>query len=251
MLTVRNADLPQRNDSNCQALAAILERELVNSSNISLLERKRLKTLLDERANAPQAKNTPLLASLFSLSLEFSRADNGDAIQMVATLSDGNGKSLRTFRTKSQDEYGAWVVTPLADSIRKYLKAAKLPQVVNAKLESQQFFTEAELLYSFRQPEESCVAPDTAIALDPNNVRAKQLLMEYLSLNVSKTFYSKRKTLKSSGRISRYGMSAKTAFLSVTRHMRALQLHYEVVKSYENRPIETIYKDVLTNRTLY
>src|SRR6185369_1173161 len=42
LLAVRNADLPRKSDGMCSAVAMLLERRLLDSNDVRLLERKRL-----------------------------------------------------------------------------------------------------------------------------------------------------------------------------------------------------------------
>src|SRR5690349_8573435 len=76
-LGVRNADLPRELDSFCESVGLMLERRLLSSPSIVVLERKRLDYLNREKSLPMEDAQKELLASLYILELEVSRAKKG------------------------------------------------------------------------------------------------------------------------------------------------------------------------------
>ena len=91
LMTVRNGDLPRDMDSFCDAVGRLVERQLVGSANVALLERSRLEQVTRERALSGGGGN--LLDSLTVLELEIDR-DGPAGLRATSVLTSGTGKSL-------------------------------------------------------------------------------------------------------------------------------------------------------------
>src|SRR5262245_44823303 len=64
LLTVRNADLPRSQDPTIQAIGRLIERNLVRAPGVAVVERDRLRVVLQERNLPTREPLPPLLASL-------------------------------------------------------------------------------------------------------------------------------------------------------------------------------------------
>src|SRR5262245_30641285 len=73
LLTVRNADLPRSMDPAIQAVSRILERNLVRTPGVAVVERERLRAIVQERNLGTREAPPAILASLTLLELEIGR----------------------------------------------------------------------------------------------------------------------------------------------------------------------------------
>ena len=121
-LAVRNADLPAEMNAFCQSLAAILERQLVNSSSPGVLERKRLEFVNQEKNLTPAVES--LLASVVTVELQMSRAPQGNGLTVIAFLTDHQGKPIAKLTVQSKEASIPELVGPLLEQIHKTLAVA-------------------------------------------------------------------------------------------------------------------------------
>jgi tetratricopeptide (TPR) repeat protein len=181
LLTVRNADLPQEMDSLAEAIALILERGLVRSSNIAVLERKRLEQVNREKALPKQPSDPALWGSLVLMELDVGRARTGSGLRLTVLLSDSTGKQLEKVAAEVADVNAASAVTALLPGVRKALSAAPPAGANDPHRESQRFAREARLLLGLPQPAQALRAAECAQALDPADHQAllSQALLVY------------------------------------------------------------------------
>ena len=120
VLAVRNADLPRGMDSVCDAVGQLLQRDLVASPSLALLERSRLDELNKESALSGAAANDAFLGSVVAIEMEVGRPAGGAAnaanpaaaaaqsLHATAVLTDAKGKDLgkAEFTVSGQDPAG-------------------------------------------------------------------------------------------------------------------------------------------------
>ncbi|MGE5192772.1 MAG: hypothetical protein ACM3U2_09735, partial [Deltaproteobacteria bacterium] len=97
ILTVRNADLPRSLDPTIQTVGRLLERNLVRAPGLAVVERDRLRAILQERNLPAREAPSPLLASLALLELEIGRGPEKGFVAQ-GRLTDGAGKEIATFK---------------------------------------------------------------------------------------------------------------------------------------------------------
>ena len=95
LLGVRNADLPRELDSFCESVGLMLERRLLGSPSIVVLERKRLDHLNREKSLPKEDSQKELLASLYLLELEVSRAKKGAGLRACRSSRTARARSWR------------------------------------------------------------------------------------------------------------------------------------------------------------
>jgi hypothetical protein len=146
LLGVRNADLPRELDSLCESVGLMLERRLLGSPSVVVLERKRLDHLNRERSLPGEGSPKELLASLYLLELEVSRAKEGTGLRAHAVVTDGKGKKLADVAAQKDKMDAAGLVDPLLQEILRSLRAAPARDAGDRLRESNRFLREAQLL---------------------------------------------------------------------------------------------------------
>ncbi len=180
LLGVRNADLPRELDSFCESVGLILERRLLGSPSIVVLERKRLDYLNQEKSLPKEDAQKELLASLYLLELEVSRAKKGGGLQAHALVSDSKGKKLADVTAQTGKMDAAGLVDPLLQEVLRGLRAAPARDAGDRIRESNRFLREAQLLWNHKLWREGLRTMECAYALDPSNRTHAALLAEYL-----------------------------------------------------------------------
>ncbi len=180
LLGVRNADLPRELDSLCESVGLLLERRLLGSPSVVVLERKRLDHLNREKSLPGEGSQKELLASLYLLELEVSRATEGAGLRAHAFVTDGKGKKLADVTAQTDKMDAAKLVEPLLQEILRGLRAAPAREAGDRLRESNRFLREAQLLWSHKLWREGLQAMECVHALDPANRSNAALLAEYL-----------------------------------------------------------------------
>jgi hypothetical protein len=180
LLGVRNADLPRELDSFCESVGLMLERRLLGSPSIVVLERKRLDYLNQEKSLPKEDAQKELLASLYLLELEVSRAKKGAGLRARALVTDSKGKKLADVTAQTGKMDAAGLVDPLLQEVLRGLRAAPARDAGDRIRESNRFLREAQLLWNHKLWREGLRAMECAPALDPSNRNNAALLAEYL-----------------------------------------------------------------------
>ena len=162
---VRNVDLPAERDAFCEAVARLLERELIRSSGMAILERQHLEQVLRERAVSPEAPANALLASTQTVHLEISRYKQS-GIAATAILTDPAGQTSRVAAT---DEKGmvTTVVRNLSTEILKTLKAKPPQGQPNLMVDAERMVVEARSEYRNDHFDRAAVCAEAALAIYP------------------------------------------------------------------------------------
>ncbi|MBC8115170.1 MAG: hypothetical protein H7062_12370, partial [Candidatus Saccharimonas sp.] len=169
----RNAELPRSFDSLCDSVSSLLERRLVSSPNVGVLERSHLKHLNEEKSLIGEATAARVLAATVLIDLQFEKA--GRSVRVKALLSDANGRAMGNVSVDER-ELDAKTIQTLADRVLAALHAAPVrvteaatDEALSAQRsrESDRFFREARLMQSFRHPDRALRAAESAVLLEP------------------------------------------------------------------------------------
>jgi hypothetical protein len=164
LLTVRNADLGSSMDSFCDGIGQILERRLLTSRDVTILERRYLDQVNRERALPTSRPSMPLIPSLQFLELEISRGKEQGTYAATVVVSDSNGNKLGRVDVTAGEP--GTLVQQLLDRLITKLGATS-PQPPDPVRESMRFAFEADFFHSHRQAADALVAAEAAFALDP------------------------------------------------------------------------------------
>lgn len=179
LLSVRNADMPRSMDGLCDAAGRLFLRELPASPSVAVLERSRLEQINKERAIAPQAANSNLLASLVTADLDLAR-DGAASTRGNVVLTDSQGKTLARVSAASGTDEAAKLTHALAEAVANSLKAAPPAGAPDAKAEAARFYREAVLLAEHRDFIRALPPAEAAHALDPGDLVSHALLASVL-----------------------------------------------------------------------
>jgi hypothetical protein len=174
LLTVRNADLPRSQDPTIHAIGRLLERHLLRSPDVAVVERERLRVVLQER-NLPTAERTgPLLASLHLLELEIGR-DGEQGFLARIRVSDGAGKEVALLKATAIDPVA--LAAKLLPEVLRALDAKKPAAALDSVREAERFYLESWMYWQHKEYERAALAAEAVHALDPDsNARLKWLI---------------------------------------------------------------------------
>ncbi len=184
LLSVRNADLPREQDSVCQSVALLLERGLLKSPGVAILERKRLEHVNQERRVTGSAAGK-LWKSLLIVELELGRDESGKGFRATALLTDVEGKVLRKFTAAIDRQNVPDLSRELQSQLTESFGGVRTPASLDAGREAARFAQEAALLHAHRDFEQAVRACEAACALAPNQADYRDALVRYLLDNVN------------------------------------------------------------------
>ncbi len=177
VLGTRNADLPRTQDHVAPTVAWLLERHLLTSPSLAVLERKRLDRVNQEKSLTGSQKE--LLASLVSVEIEISRADKG--IRATAHLTDSQGKDLGKIRAESATGSAEELANGLLAGVVRTLQAAPVGAAPDRLRESARFAQEGRSLASYDTFILAAVqALEAAHALNPHKEEIRSELVKAL-----------------------------------------------------------------------
>lgn len=179
LLTVRNVDLPAAERGVCGGIGALLQRLMLDSPQITLLERERLEEVSRERALSIGAGETPpLLASVVTLEMDVARSGTAanKTIQATVILYDLNRRLLGQASAVGDTAHLERLAAKLADAVLAQLALAPIAADAGAsdlrvKQEAMRFGRESHFRAMHSDWAEAAVAADAAYALDPNEPR--------------------------------------------------------------------------------
>jgi WD40 repeat protein len=229
---VRNAELPVDRETTCRSLAAILERQILGSANVAMLERKRLEFLNKERKLPARVDAEALLTSVLTMDLEFGKARTGGGLRVTAILSDGAGKVLHRATVEGKERNGSDIVDPLLKALHEYLKVAPASKPMNRVQESARFSREAEIAWSHKDRVPGIEAIEAAHALDPANAETRARLAVYLNDYAYVQLNPKTYTIYG-GRRPQLRAAPEKVKASLALNIRALGLFDEALQQTE------------------
>ena len=178
MMGVRNVDLPKSRTGECDALGAMLERRLLDSPDVVVVERKRLQSLNVDREMVPNRPEDRLLSAPVLVELDVEQAGAIGGLRAAAHLSSAKGGMLGIVRA------GAKTAPELADKIGskilEKLAAGAAIAAASPQLESARFFRQARFWKSQERPDLALASAEAAYALDFVNPVMRMLLINAL-----------------------------------------------------------------------
>jgi hypothetical protein len=169
LMTVRNADLPRNLDPFCESVGLLLERRLVASPDLALLERSRLEQINKERNLPVDSPLRQLLASVVTIELEIGVSEDKKGLRGTALLSDGQGKSLGKAAAVVMKRDAAALAEAVFAETARALNAKPTPAEGARVREAWRFFREAEFLWEHKDPRRALRAAESAHALEPGD----------------------------------------------------------------------------------
>jgi len=178
LMSVRNVDLPRSRNAECDSLGALLERRLLGSPDVVVVERKRLQSLNRDHEITMDRPENRLLSAPVLLELDVEQAGSKGGFRAAAHLSDAKGAELDIVRG------GAKTLPVLADKIcvkiLTLLKAENMPSPPAPGLEAARFFQIARFWKAQGRFDLTLASAEAAYALDSDNPVMKVLLINSL-----------------------------------------------------------------------
>ncbi|CAN5455479.1 hypothetical protein BH10PLA1_BH10PLA1_04590 [soil metagenome] len=196
LLTVRNADLPLQMEGFCQAIGSLLERRLIDSPGITILERSHLDQLTKERAlPTARAIDAKLLTSLNLVELQIGRDPAGsNDLRVVVMLSNTAGNAIGK-REVICNRSVASLTAAVVPEVLKLLgsaPAAEQQPVQPAGVEAVRFFREGVLREQNGDMTGAVRCMETAHALVPESAEIQARLAATIAraaLRVGREYY--------------------------------------------------------------
>jgi hypothetical protein len=180
ILSVRNVDLPRQFDSSCQSVGSILQRQLVQSPSLAVLERQHLENVNKERLLPAGVQTNQLLPSLVLIELDISRNGATNGLSGTAILSDTAGTKLGQVAATVDSENPADLSDRLLIELERFLKATPSQIVVDRAREAGRFCREATFLLNSGKLADGLRALEAAAALVPTNMQYQGSLAMWL-----------------------------------------------------------------------
>lgn len=186
-VSIRQLDLPEDMSHASRTMGLLLERRLVNSPDVAILERERL-DLIKKESGLTGLRRDRLLASSVLVDLDLLRGQQPDSLQASAVLTDGAGKTIGTLHAVGRVENLGGLVNDLAEAIFDKLKLTSTegPTVVPG-VEADRFLAEALRLELRGRKDEAAVSEkaatmlaEAALASTPWNVRVQKVICRLL-----------------------------------------------------------------------
>lgn len=174
LLTVRNADLAPSDAGVPDAIGVLLERALIRSPQIAMLERERLVQITRERALT--GAGNALIPSIVTLEMDLAHDGTvgGEDVEATASLYDLKRQLIDQVKVKGRKSAAAALAEAIAKKLIEKLSVAKpSPQTAagdadGVRLEAARFSREATFRLSYHDMREAVVAADAAHALNPS-----------------------------------------------------------------------------------
>ena len=177
ILAVRNAGLARGLDGVCESVGRMLERRLLNSPSLAVLERARLDQVNRER-DLPVAGGTTnaLRAALNLFELEFTHGTGSNDIHVTVFQSNAAGPVLSKMSADAALDRTADLVESISGQMITALQASPLVRKIDRRAEALRFSREAKFFHENSQDIPALQAAEAAVALDPANKNIQQLL---------------------------------------------------------------------------
>jgi hypothetical protein len=184
LLTVRNVDLPREMDSLCDSVGLLLERRLVASPDLAVLERRRLDQVNRERDVPTGSPLHKLKTSVITLELEVGKSE-GKGLRGTALLSDGKGKSLGKVTVETPRRDAADLSAALLRETIARLDVRVAPAQAESKREADRFLREGVFYLEHKDPLRALPAMQSARALSAEgpSVRAALARVQLAAAN--------------------------------------------------------------------
>jgi hypothetical protein len=161
-------------DPTIQTIGRLLERNLIRSPGVAVVERDRLRAILQERNLPTKEPAAPLLASLSLIELEISRHQEKGLLAQ-ARLTDNAGKEIATFQATAEEPFT--LAAALLPQVLKALEVKNAGAALDRFQEADRYYAESWMRWRHREYERAAFAAEAVHALDPgNNGRLKWLI---------------------------------------------------------------------------
>lgn len=185
LMGVRNVDLPNSRDGECDSIGALLERRLLGSPDVVVVERKRLQSVNLDREIAPDRLEGRLMTAPVLVELDVSQNGLEEGYRVTAHLSKAKGGELG--RVQAEGQTIASLTVELSDRVLEQMKAGASIPPASPAVEAARFFRQARFWKAQGRVDLALAAAEAAYALDPTHPVMQVLLVNtlYASANAN------------------------------------------------------------------
>ena len=179
ILTVRNENLPEENNPALEGIGRLVERKLTSSERLSVLERRRLGFLNEERETAGATPALPGAMTLAELSFRRSEAETG--VEAAVRLTDVDGAVLREQRFPARN-LDAWMAGEMSEWMCDALSGGCISPQTSPEREAEHFLRESVFWFGYypAHVDKALRAAEAAHALDPASPAIREQLVAAL-----------------------------------------------------------------------
>ena len=191
IVSVRNIGIPRTLEPQIETLIISLERKLIRTPEIQLLERERLGKVTDERALT--GKQFALLPSTWLLTFELEPGRDNAGINVRILIRNIGGKILGECMEKDAFRNLPATVLSLQKQLHSFL-FRQARRTADSKTEAARYFEEFTALRKskYNKTPECTAKLEAALALDPNHPRYRYEEIRYRADIIRDLPYSKR-----------------------------------------------------------
>ena len=179
VLTIRNENLPEENGPALEGIGRLVERKLTSSERLSVLERRRLGVLNEERETTGQIAALPGAMTLAELS--FRRGAESAGVEAAIRLTDAAGAVLREQRFPARN-VDAWMASEMSAWVCDALSGGCISPQAAPEREAAHFLRESIFWFGYypAHVDKALRAAEAAHALDPAGAAIREQLVATL-----------------------------------------------------------------------
>ena len=250
VLAVQDVDLPTQQEYLAGAIGYLLERQLIRSPTVTILERERLETLNAERTLHAGSMENGLWTSVYLLEMDIGRGEQEDEIRVYARITDpaGNpqGEFVKTGPASAQD-----LVDSIQNELVRLLEMAPPPEAPAREVEAERYRREAELQFQQKQYPLAVRAAEAAYALNPEDLNILSNLTR-CHFEYAETLYKEKGAqylLKQTHWLdllkSKYGDTSQVGFLGPFLNFRCPSVNPAKHRGWSPMPSQVEYIELL------
>lgn len=179
VLTIRNENLPEENGPALEGIGRLVERKLTSSERLSVLERRRLGVLNEERETTGQI--VALSGAMTMAELSFRRGADAAGVEAAIRLTDAAGAVLREQRFPARN-VDAWMAGEMSAWVCDALSGGCISPQASPEREAAHFLRESVFWFGYypAHVDKALRAAEAAHALDPANAAIREQLVAAL-----------------------------------------------------------------------
>lgn len=250
ILAIQNVDLPNQQEYLVGALSHLLERRLIQSPGIAILERDRLEALNAERALAGGGTENDLRASVHVLELDISHGEKNGDIRIYIRLTDPAGALQGEF-VKTGPANAPDLVNSIQNKLVRLLGMAPPPEAPTRAVEAQRYRREAEVQLKQKQYPSAIRAAEAAYALNPEDLDISRCITR-CHFEYADTLYKEKGAQYLLQQLhwldllkSKYGDTSQVGFLGTFLNFRCPSTDPERHRGWSPMPNEVKYQELL------
>lgn len=178
VLSIRNVNLPPARRAEGEAIGALLERSLLGSPSVVVVERKRLQEVNRERELTLGGNLANLLASTILIEMDVQQAPQTEGLSVTAFLTDAGGSDHGKVSVTATQ--AAPLVAELTTQLIKSLNVSQVTTSPNPAAEAARFLRMSRFWKAHKRTDEALASAEAAYALWPGDALTEIVLIDSL-----------------------------------------------------------------------